>query len=74
MILTADSTSLQFRSHFLILSHTIEHVLMADWRLVSCPAHMHLPMRNDLVNKVKFLGIITQRVMTNEITSSVIIT
>ena len=28
--------------------------------LVSCPAHVRLPARNGLVNKVKFLGLITQ--------------
>ena len=28
--------------------------------LVSCPAHVCLPARNGLVNKVEFLGLITQ--------------
>ena len=29
--------------------------------IVSCPAHMHLPARNGLVNEVEFLGLITQK-------------
>ena len=37
-------------------------------RLVSCPAHAHLPVRNSLVNKVVFLGLTPQKVVTtNEI-------
>ena len=28
--------------------------------IVLCPAHVHLPARNGLVNKVKFLGLITR--------------
>ena len=44
--------------------------------LASCPAHTCLPARNGLVNKVEFLGLITQTwyVMTNEIARLVIIT
>ena len=29
-------------------------------RVVSCPTHTCLPARNSLVNKVEFLGLITQ--------------
>ena len=33
-----------------------------EWasKIVSCPTCVHLPVRNGLVNKVKFLGLITQ--------------
>ena len=30
-------------------------------RMVSCPARAHLPVRNGLVNKVEFLGLIPQK-------------
>ena len=33
-----------------------------EWasKIVSCPTCVHLPVRNGLVNEVKFLGLITQ--------------
>ena len=34
--------------------------LPVNTRIVSCPAHMCLPVRTGLVNRVKFLGLITQ--------------
>ena len=40
--------------------------------LVSCPACTCLPVRNGLVNKVKFLGLISPKVlMTNKIVRSI---
>ena len=46
-------TSLQCLSNFIVGSD--------KWRIVVlCPTHAHLPARNGLVNKVEFLGLITQ--------------
>ena len=46
-------------------------IISGTGHVVSCPARMHLPARNSLVNEVEFLGL--NVVMTNEIVRLVII-
>ena len=43
-----------------VFGELAHYMVLSPSYVVSCPAHVHLPARNGLVSKVKFLGLIPQ--------------